>query len=396
MIWLSRIKALWLLGWILVRPAVAEPFLPSDDGQILEQLPGGIAAQQARELRRVRARQDQGANDLPEAMRMAREYLLQSRHESDPRFLGYAQAVLAPWWDELTAPAELLILRGIIRQSRHDFSGALVDLETAIKAQPANAQAWLTRATVLQVGGRYDEARRCMPPLMRLAPGLLSTTSAASLASLTGQAGAAYDLLQQTLAHDKQSPTDARQWAFSVLAEIADRLGRSLEAESAYRTAISLDPRDIYGLGAMADFLLDENRFLEVVELLKDYTRVDGLLLRLALAETNEPQAQSLAKEHIALLRARFDASEMRGEKLHLREQARFSLKLLCQPKQALAQALPNWQVQREPADLRILLESAIAAGDASALEIVRAWLEQTHFENARLAPLESKLYHKP
>ena len=66
-------------------------------------------------------------------------------------------------------------------------------------------------------------------------------------------------------------------------------------------------------------------------------------------------------------LRDRFEASRLRGDRVHLREEARFTLHLLNDPKAALKLAQENWQVQKEPADVRILLEAALAAHDAAA-----------------------------
>jgi hypothetical protein len=60
-------------------------------------------------------------------------------------------------------------------------------------------------------------------------------------------------------------------------------------------------------------------------------------------------------------------------------------LHLLNDPKAALKLAQENWQVQKEPADVRILLESALAARDAASVETVRGWLKETGFEDFQL-----------
>jgi hypothetical protein len=76
--------------------------------------------------------------------------------------------------------------------------------------------------------------------------------------------------------------------------------------------------------------------------------------------------------------RDRFEASRLRGDRVHVREEARFTLHLLNDPKKALQLAQENWQVQKEPADARILLESALAAQDAASIETMRDWLKKT------------------
>ena len=92
---------------------------------------------------------------------------------------------------------------------------------------------------------------------------------------------------------------------------------------------------------------------------------MDGLLLRYALALRAQGAAE--ADQYVEQLRARFEASRRRGDRVHLREEARFALHLEGDPRTALALAADNWMVQKEPADARILLEAALAANDHAA-----------------------------
>jgi hypothetical protein len=123
-----------------------------------------------------------------------------------------------------------------------------------------------------------------------------------------------------------------------------------------------------------------------VIPLLQNETRVDALLLRLALAQQALKRPE--AAEAIATLRARFDASHARGDTVHQRENARFELSLLGDAKGALPYAVANWQVQREAADLRILAEAAAAVNDVAALGTVKRWLAETGLEYPAVAAL--------
>jgi hypothetical protein len=149
------------------------------------------------------------------------------------------------------------------------------------------------------------------------------------------------------------------------------------------------DP-DSYLLGAYADFLLDHGRAREVVHLLKDKTRVDALLLRYALA-LRATGAADVVKQSEAL-RARFDAAMLRGDTVHQREQARFELVLRNNPAEAVRLAKANWLIQKEPADLRILAESALASGDREAARMVLDWLRSSHIEDRRVAAIAARL----
>ena len=158
------------------------------------------------------------------------------------------------------------------------------------------------------------------------------------------------------------------------------------DAERHFKSALAADSADQYLLAAYADFLLDRGRAREAAALVKAHTRADGLLLRYALALKAQGSAEaSRANEE---LRARFDASRMRGDRVHLREEAQFELHLDADPRRALELAKDNWAVQKEPADARILLESALAAKDDATVRALQEWLAQSHLEDAQLIRL--------
>ena len=301
--------------------AHANPSIPRDDHQVLERLPGRSTAAEARELRRERAELASDPENLKTSLALARSYIQKSRAESDPRYLGFAQATLTPWWNLPQPPVEVLVLRATIRQSTHDFNAALADLDLALKADPTHAQAWLTRAIILQVRGEYEAARKACLPLFRLTSELVTVTCASSIASLNGEASQSYELLRRVYQHNLSAVSNERLWSLTVMAEIADRLGRAGEAESHFNQALALDQRDGYLLGAYADFLLDQERPREVINLLQNETRVDGLLLRLALAENALSPKPPAIQQHIESLRDRFSASRQRGDTVHRREE---------------------------------------------------------------------------
>jgi tetratricopeptide (TPR) repeat protein len=149
----------------------AEPFLPKDGGQVLETLRSTAFDPADHEIRALRARLTAEPGNLTLACQFARRCIERSRSEADPRYLGRAQAALAPWWDVPAPPADALVLRATIKQSQHDFTNALADLQLASRLAPRNAQVWLTRATILTVLGDYAGARRACLPLAQLAPG---------------------------------------------------------------------------------------------------------------------------------------------------------------------------------------------------------------------------------
>jgi predicted Zn-dependent protease len=381
----SRRLAALVLALALAPAIAAAPFVPESDAVVLESLPEkGDPALAA--LRRIRRELAANPGDASRAMEVARRSLDAARTRGDPRFLGQAQAALAPWWTGDGVPAPMLLLRATVKQSQHDFAGALVDLDRLLATRPAAAQARLTRAVVLTVVGRYADARADCAALARVASPLVAAACDATPASLSGAAAAAYATL---MAAPLRASDDAavREWALTVAAEVATRRGDDAAAEAHFAAALALDPNDAYLKGAYADFLLDRGRARDVVALLRADTRNDGLLLRLALAEARLPDARASYESHRADLAARFDAARQRGDSMHRREEARFRLDLLNDAKAALALARENWSVQREAADLRILVDAARAMNDADAADIANAWIARNRIVDAALAP---------
>lgn len=369
--------------------AYAEAFLPQDDNQILERVStaGNVIGS---DLRRMREALSQNPYDLPLAIDLAQRYLEIGRTEADPRFAGYAQAVLGPWWNQSPPPAEVQLLRAILRQRRHDFTGALDDLSRVLEAQPYSAQAWLTRAVILEVRGDYSEAMRSCLQLFRLTSTLAGTTCTTSVASLSGQAKKSYRLLRQTLQESPDADLPLRLWATTVLAEVADRLGYEERAEAYFRQALSLDRRDNSVLTAYADFLLERNRPEEVLSLLKQPPLSDAQLLRLVMAEKQLDSPRLHA--HVESLRARFAAVRLRDPNAHLSSEARFNLHVLYKPAEALRLAQQNWSVQRTPADARLFLEAAITQGNTEAAKPVVEWLKHTGLEDSAITKLVQRL----
>jgi len=367
----------------------ATPYLPADGTQVIERLPSRNDPIQ-QELKRMRAELAAAPDNLQLAVTLARRYIEVARSDGDPRYLGYAQASLSPWWNQPNAPVEVRVLRATLLQSTHQFPQALAELDEAIKRDRTNAQAWLTRATVLQVQGDYDAAKASCAKLYARAPQLVTVACLSSAASLSGQVEGSYKLLKTTLERNPDSEVSLQAWALTLLGEMALRQGQLSTAEEHFRRALSLSPSECYLIGAYADLLLDQGRSAEAIGLLKNSLRVDALLLRYALAL--KQQGSSATAEQVEILRSRFAAATLRGDTVHQREQARFELQLLEHPKEALELAQQNWEVQKEPADARIFLEAAIENRDRVAAKPVLAWLKQSRLEDRTLQRLAGRL----
>ena len=370
--------------------ASAAPYIPKSDAQVLEKLPFRPNDPIAREMAKARAELQRNPRNLEVAVALARRYYGLVAEEGDPRYLGYAQAALAPWWSMPEPPIDVQVLRASLGQFRHDFPGSLDDLGKVLARDPAQGQARALRATIEIVQAHYAEARADCQALKGVTTDLIEIACEAMVDGLTGSAGPAYDRLNLAYHSHPEATPDEKLWVLLRLAEMAQRLGRPEAAENHFKEALALNITDTFLLAAYADFLLLQNRPAEVDAMLKDKIRSDTLLLRLVLAERilKSPNA----KQSEDTLAARYAAAQLRGDTVHQQEEAQFELKVRQDPKKALALARENWKVQLEPRDARIYMEAALALKDPAAAEPVLRWLEQSHIEDRVLTALAQQL----
>jgi hypothetical protein len=388
----QRISGIAALGaaMLAAQPASAAPFLPRDDSAVVETLPGRPADPAAVELRRLRASVAGAPTDAAAAAALARRYFDLAMEEGDPRYVGYAQAALRPWPETAGTPAAILVLHGKLRQYRHDFMQAMTNFDLALAADPANFAARAWRAAILMVQADYAGVRRECESLAPYATELQAVACVAYIDATTGNARAAYGRLSAALARAGQIDADHGLWIQTRLAEMAWRTGDLAAAERHFRSGLELGVNDNFMLAAFADFLLEQGRAAEVVPLLQKWRRSDTLLLRLALAARMLKLPEG--PQYVRTLGERFADAGLRGEKLHLQEEARFLLDLKGDAPAALAAARENYRTQREPRDALILLEAALAMREPDAARPALQWLESSGFEGARLRQAASRL----
>jgi hypothetical protein len=393
---LARTLVVALLAIGLGGPSGATPHTPTDDQTVVATLPGTTAARrQARQLARQVHALGTSPAALPAALQLARAAIDRFRRDGDPREIGVARAALTPWWTQAAPPPAVRLLRASILQTQHDFGPALTDLDALIASPqaplPLQAQAELIRLALLQAQGRLEDARLGCERLGSARYATLgdsvqlpAAVCAAELASLMGDEGrGARELAALAAKVTPQSDPGTAAWLALVQGELAERRGDPA-ALGLFERALQLQP-EAYTRAALADWLLDRQRHAEVLRLsdipLEDLP--DSLLLRraIALKRLGDPRAAAAAD----LLGQRLDATRERGDTTHRREQARYLLELRGQPQAALPLALANWAVQKEPADARLLLDCANAAGQPQAARDVLRHLRVYHQRDVRL-----------
>ncbi len=367
-----------------------QPYVPSSDALVLEHLPS-TSDPRVRQFEVFKQRIQAKPNDPHAAVALSGAYLNYGRDTGDARYLGRAQAVIAPWTLKHPVPLDVMLVQATILQSRHQFAESRKLLQTILERDSDNAQAWLTLSSVAIVQGDMTEAQRDCAHLIGGYDALITAGCIGARAAVTGNARSTLSLLPMLL---KQEPNEApaiQSWAHGLMADAARYLGQTTRADAEYKSALQLTPGDNFLLAAYGDYLLDQGRAREALELTRNYSQSDTSFLRFVLAEA----ALGLpgATADIATMASRFRDLEQRGDsRLYGREEARFVLELQHDPNRALKLAQDNWSIQRAPEDMRILLESALAANQPESARPVLDLLEKTGFEDQKVRELAKKV----
>lgn len=379
-----------LCALVLSSTLQAAAYTPQSDQDVIVLLPSFLQTH-SEAIRSFKASLKQDPKSLEASTGLARLYIELGRTEADPRYYGYAEALLKPWWEDQNPSAEVLLLRATLRQHLHEYAAALEDLKQLVREQPSSSQAWLTLAVVQWVQGDYKAAKQSCSALTAQASTWYGSICFSQVLSFTGEAERAYQLQASLLPALSQESPELQQWIQTNLAEIAWRMGKLPLAEQHFRAALAIEHRDNYLLRVYSDFLLSEQRPQEVLTLLKDKSSDDALLLRLVLASQQAQQSEQ-TQRYREQLQARYAAARLRNSTLHQRDEALYLLSFQGDLQQALALAKANWAEQKEPEDTALLLRAALLNQDFATARSVQAWLEQTKQQDARLDALLAQI----
>jgi len=257
--WLFALRVAAVLFVASTAAAIAGPYVPADDNAVLAEISAGTRYADVAARRLARGRVDV-------AIPLAQFYIQQSRLSGDLRFLGYAEAVLAPWVKQTPANAQVLVLQATLQQSRHEFNASLATLDLALALRPQDPQALLIRATVLRVLGRYPDAGAACERFSHLVEPRLAALCIQSLRGLNGHLESAYASLTQISTQGWLA--SEKSWLYSELGEMAVRLGRDEDAERWFQQDLRIAPTDFYVRAAYADLMLQQGRPGETLALL--------------------------------------------------------------------------------------------------------------------------------
>jgi hypothetical protein len=381
-------KLVPILIVIVVATAGASPYRPQPD-EVLERLPTAILAGRS-EVDQLRAQLNAAPGDASIAAVVAQGYVRLAKDGGGPRYYGYARAAIDRWWQKDDAPAEVLRARAKLKETDHDYDGALTDLQMILERDSHDSQAWIEVVNLHRVKGDYAAAWKAYERLSAFSEGLANVFCRAPLLAVTGGSDEASEIYERAIPVTRENLPDALPWLLAVRAELAAARGSDELAEKSYREGLAAEPNDGYLKRSYADYLLDRDRADEVGAMIGDDLTDTGCLLAAAIAakRAGENRAKSLAAD----LADRFRETRLRGDLPHGRFESRFALELEENAPRALELAIENWGKQKELRDTRNLLEAALATGWTEAAIVAIDFLQNANTEDVALDRLVKQL----
>ncbi|WP_107064559.1 tetratricopeptide repeat protein, partial [Streptomyces sp. NRRL S-118] len=232
-------------------------------------------------------------------------YVEQARTSGDPTRYPQADKAFARSL-ELRPAGEndaALAGRAALAAARHDFGGALREVDRALRVNPYSERALCSRVDALVELGRYEEALRAVELADRRRPGIPVFTRYAYVLELHGDVKGARLLLLRAL-DSAFSPADTAYVATS-LGQLAWSQGDSRQALRHFATALRADPEYVpalEGRGHAHAALGETKRAVSDLEAAVRSYPLPGRLA--ALAELYEADGQpGRAEEQYALIR---------------------------------------------------------------------------------------------
>ena len=264
-------------------------------------------------------------------------------------------------------------------QSRHEFTEARAELDRLLAGDPRDLEARLMSANLFLLSGQFERARgECR---VVLATGALQAGTICLASSLTGPGSVDRGRrMIAALGDPTGSDLELARWRLLTEADLALRAGDGNAALSFHERAFALDPSHEEARTRLAEIVLEQGNAAGALELARaPDPSVARLVLRVRAArELGAADAVSSLGELIAMI----EADQDKGLPPHLREEAQIALYIYGDGASALRLACINFETQKDTPDVRMLAASATAAGDASAMATLRAWMHDTGFED--------------
>lgn len=242
-------------------------------------------------------------------------YIEIAKQRGEASTIGYAQSFIEPYRKKYPDSYMLNMHYADILQYTHRFDEALVVLDNVLEQFPKDSKAYLLKAIIYQAKKEYKLALQSCTPLLILSSSLLSTTCITTMQSYIGGVEDSYKLLQRT--YEKMADTKDTQtlrWTLTSLADMAYRFGDKDKALMYLNKVLKLKADDYYALKIMSEILIEEKKYISVIDLLDSYQEIESLYLRFVVAKKLSGENINNDRERIM---GQLNILKLRNEKAH-------------------------------------------------------------------------------
>ena len=377
--------------FLVLKFANAEPYIPQNENKVLDTLPTNFLSLfkendiSGNRIKRYAVSAEQW-EDLQEEL--ITSYLNQAKDSGDMRYISYAENRLKKWLSDTPKSEKARLFDARIKQYNHNFTDAIEILESIVDEHPKNIKAWSLISNLQLLTGDYSSAKNSCRKLSVSSSLTDAIICHSNIMIRTGGLDKADKTLKALLPMIKNMSVQRQIWLYTSLVEINIQYGYDKQAKNymdqAMKLVVDNDLNDNYLTRIYVDYLIEGNQLKKAFDMIKDKNNDSSIMIRSAVIAKELGYATTFEKNKISLARI-FDVENRRGQSLHLREQALFTLIILNKPIEAYVLAQKNWALQKEPEDARILLKSVISTGNKDQILKVKAEIHKTGLVDQRL-----------
>ncbi len=153
---------------------------------------------------------------------------------------------------------------------KHEFAQALAAAKALNKRVPDDVMVYGFLTDANAELGNYDDAETAANWMLKLRPGNIpGLTRAAYLRELFGDLDGALDVMNMALQSTPSAQAEDRAWILTQMAHLKLMTGKAEAAEKLLDQALTSFPAYHYGLGNLAKVRIEQKRYAEAVELLR-------------------------------------------------------------------------------------------------------------------------------
>jgi tetratricopeptide (TPR) repeat protein len=193
-----------------------------------------------------------------------------ARETSDVMFYTQAEEALQRSFEISPGNFDGERIRVWLLLGKHEFAAALEAAQKLNKKMPDDVMLYgfLTDANVEL--GNYKDAETAAQWMLDLRPGNIpGLTRAAYLRELFGDIDGALDLMEMAYESTPPSESEDRAWILTQMAHLHLMIGKNSQAENLIQQALVMFPDYHYALGNLAKVRIQQKRYTEATELLK-------------------------------------------------------------------------------------------------------------------------------